>query len=207
MLPRDSKRITCSDTCRKRRYRRRRHARAQAGRASGEARALSPEQEAALEDVAHQVVAQELRPIVREAMLGTAATEALGQLVGLLPDVMTELATDIHDRDPVVRQKAHQFLLRYTLGHEKVLPTEDDRHAPLTVVLAPGIRPSDDAAAEASAMVEPEPNDLRECDTCHESKPESDFIGTALRCSDCVAVFQAKAAKYLEPRDAQESTP
>lgn len=191
---------TCSLHCRQARARRRKAKRKETSAIGAAARAIPQEWKDALEDVGHEVMADELRPIVREELLTPEAVESLGELVGLLPNMISALATDLQDRDPTVRQKAYTLGLRYTLGHEKVLPSDAQHGSNLTVVLGAGmVPPSADTSPPVESTAEEERLDTRICDTCEQPKPLDEYIGTAMRCNSCVAELRERAARILEP--------
>lgn len=192
LLPEGSRAKTCSDSCRQKRARRVKKARGDAGRASAAARGMTADQKAALEDVAHEVMAKELTPVIREAI----TEEALGSLralVGLLPGVIEGLETDIYDTDDLVRQKAHTLVLRYALGSGAAT---DDAGAALTIINAMP-RP-DSSAPEASDAEITDATEMRVCDICEDEKPAPQFVGASSRCEDCMAKLQSKVADFQE---------
>lgn len=191
-------RKTCSANCRAKRHRRLAAQRKKASHVAADQRQIPQDWKDVLEDVGHEVAKEELRPVVREA-LTEDSMQSLQKMVKLLPGVVEELQRDIHHEDEVVRQKAHQMVLRYTLGHEKALPPDDKAPTGLTVNFT---MPRPDATAEVSATelpVDADADELRICDTCQEPKPLADFFQGALRCRSCVAAFQARAHALLEP--------
>lgn len=202
LLPPGSKAKTCSSSCRQKRSRRLTRQRMTAGHANAAKAKVPQEWKDVLEDVGHEVAKEELRPVVREAMTEDAM-QALQKMVGLLPGVVEQLQKDVRDIDPVVRQKAHAMILRYTLGHEKALPSDEKQPAGVNVIFTmprPGQEP--DTTPELSDTAQPLPVDaeeLRECDTCKVARPLTDFFGNALRCNPCVDAFQARAQALLEP--------
>jgi hypothetical protein len=201
-LPADSSktRKTCSAPCRQKRSRRITRQRKTAGAKGHDATRIPQEWKDVLEDAGTEVVKEELRPVVREAMTEDSM-QALQRMVRLLPGVVDQLAKDITHPDDLVRQKAHTMILRYTLGHEKALPPDDKQPAGVNVILAMP-RPDTSESLSDTAPQEPvsaDAEELRLCDTCSESKPTSEFFGAALRCDACVTAFQERAQRLLEP--------
>lgn len=198
LLPPGSKAKTCSQSCRQKRSRRKSRQRVTAGHANAAKAKVPQEWKDVLEDVGHEVAKEELRPVVREAMTEDSM-QALQKMVGLLPGVVEQLQADVTDPDPVVRQKAHAMVLRYTLGHEKALPPDEKQPAGVNVIFTmprPGDHP--DTMPELSDTVPADAEELRECDTCRQAKPASEFFGAALRCNPCVEAFQVRANALLD---------
>lgn len=185
---------TCSNACRSARMRRIAAAKRAGGLAGGEARGMTAEQKESLEDVAHEVMADELRPVVREA-LTEDNMRSLRSMVGLLPDVVEELAKDIHSKDDLVRQKAHTLLLRYTLGHQSALPKDDEVSGLVVINQMP--RP-DTTAPEAQPD---EVTEVRVCDVCGLEKDTGEFVADSQRCRACMDNLQSKVAGYLGKAD------
>lgn len=158
---------------------------------------MTDEQKNALEDVAHEVMAEELRPVVREAMT-EANMRSLRDMVGLLPSVVDELKKDISAKDDLVRQKAHTLVLRYTLGHEKALPNDDNPGAGLVVNLTmprPDTIPPEPSDAE---VLPADATEVRQCDVCEEEKPAPEFVGASSRCRLCMKGLQSKVDSFME---------
>lgn len=192
LLPEGSKAKTCSASCRQKRARRTKKARAAGAQNSATRRGMSKERKEALEDVAHEVMKEELTPIIREAIT-KEAVESLKALVGLLPGVVEELEADIHDTDDLVRQKAHGFVLKYAFGPGS-LP--DESGSALTIINAMP-RP-DSSAPESSDGDITDATEMRVCDICEDEKPAPQFVGASSRCEDCMAKLQSKVADFQE---------
>lgn len=145
-------------------------------------------------EVAHKVVAEELRPHVREA-LTEDVLKALRDLVGLTPKVVAALEEDLASDDAYVRQKAYALIVRYTMGHGALVPKpEEADQGQMTVVFAQMPRPENTApqqphTGEPVVPDEPAPDatavELRTCDACDTEKPAKEFVGMSSRCTKC----------------------
>lgn len=166
----------------------------------GERRKLPIPKELVDDDVIAQVVREEARPIVREA-LNERVMEALHDLVHLTPQLVQNLANDLQDPDPVVRQKSQAVVARYTLGmaakdddagKDKALEVNINvpRAAPDAVPVAP----------EASAAVLPSAEDVatRVCEDCQRELHVEEFEGEAPRCMQCVARIRQQTLDRFE---------
>lgn len=158
-----------------------------------------------VKDVAHKVIEEEIRPVVREQI--TADTlAAIGQMVGLTPRAVAAIEADLDSEDPVIRQRAYTLIMKYTVGHQAIVrPPEEDKSQALTVHFELP-RPETPAPVEGAAEVIEEAEvveDQKECDTCHQMKPESEFIAGSFRCESCFSGFHDKEQELLEQTSPQ----
>lgn len=177
---------TCGDACRSKRHRRIKRGRAEGTDPHSRLDLPSSEIEAAI----NRTVDEALAPVVREA-LTEDVLRSIGELVKLTPKAVEAIAQDLSSENDFIRQGAYRLLARYTLGHPALVPDMDsDKQVVVLVngVARPGgapqpsetVAPTPDAVGDAA-----EPVDLRECDTCHEHKPEKEFVGASHRCTEC----------------------
>jgi hypothetical protein len=179
---------TCSPKCRSARSRRLKKQKSEAGegfRLPEHQKEIREMVEGATPEIAHDVIQEELRPVVRESI--TADTlQAIAQMVALTPEAVAALQEDLAGDDPVLRQRAYTLLLKYTVGHRAIVqPPETDKSQPLQVNFNLP-RPGDDG----EAPIQVESVELKTCDACGEEKPSTEFIAGSERCSDCFAKQQ-----------------
>lgn len=186
---------TCSPACRAKRSRRMKRARTEAARVAGEANAL-PEHLQALshaahgeaKHVAHELLKEEMKPVVREAITEDVL-KAVNDLVALTPTMVAAIQEDLQSNDKILRQKAYSLLARYTLGNPSVAPASAAAQpAPMQVIFQLP-RPGDDGAPVA---VEADAEELRTCMECHETKPAGAFVANSERCQGCHDALQEK---------------
>lgn len=147
-------------------------------------------------DVAHKVIEEEIRPVVRESI--TADTlEAIGKMVALTPAAVAAIADDLASDDPVIRQRAYTLIMKYTVGHQAIVrPPEEEPGGNITVNFELP-RPDTETQDVESEEVE-EAVVMKTCDSCGENKPESEFVANSDRCSNCYKVQQNRAAELLD---------
>lgn len=155
----------------------------------------------AIDEIGHKVIAEELRPMIRQALTDNVL-DALTKLVGITPDIVARLAEDVNDEDPVVRQKAYGLVLRYVLGHGAVQPKDEAERATMTVLFESMPRPAPDATSpEPPQLPEPavevEADELKPCEDCNVEKPVTEFDNDAPRCRQCVAEYKAKRVEQF----------
>lgn len=148
-------------------------------------------------DVAQQVMAEELRPIVREAITHDVL-QAIETLVGLNEDAIAVLKTQLESEDETIQQRAATLILKYTLGNPSVAPPPTEKApAPMSVTFNIP-RPGDMSQPEV------EPGDaveLRQCGDCATEKPGDEFVGASTRCKDCFAALHATLDERFAPVD------
>lgn len=187
---------TCSERCRKARSDRRiRENKARAKKIAESKRlpehlkTVSESVAREAQDVGKQILQEELRPVVREAITAEVL-EGIAGLVRLTPRMVELIGQDLESTDPAIRQKAYTLLARYTLGNASVAPAgAEAQPAPMQVqFLMP--RPGDPADAAPAPVPVPavvEAEELRECVECQTEKPPSEFVGASPRCQACHA--------------------
>lgn len=175
---------TCSIKCKSKRGRRIKAARLAASSKSPYAPELQDMAAAAqgkAVDVAQQVMAEELRPIVREAITHDVL-RAIETLVGLNEDAIAVLKTQLESDDETIAQRAATLIMKYTLGNPSVAPPPSEKApAPMTVTFNIP-RPGDMSQPESAPA---EAVELRTCTDCGNAKPEQDFVGASPRCQEC----------------------
>ncbi len=147
-------------------------------------------------DVAHKVIEEEIRPVVRESITQDTL-KAISDMVGLTPRAVAAIADDLASEDAVIRQRAYTLIMKYTVGHQAIVrPPEEDKSQPLTVHFELP-RPAAPESEPDLDPVEDEAQDLKECDLCHINKPLPDFVSGSDRCKECFDAQQAKAVDIL----------
>lgn len=146
-------------------------------------------------DVAQQVMAEELRPIVREAITHDVLV-AIEQLVGLNKEAIELLKTQLASTDETISQRAATLILKYTLGNPSVAPPPTEKApAPMTVTFNIP-RPGDDTPRSENVG---DAVELRTCTDCQAEKPDEEFVGASPRCQECFdglhATLQQRFAK------------
>lgn len=187
---------TCGKTCRSRRSRRIKSA----AKRGAEKRALpehlqvmSKAVTSQIKDTAHEVLKEEMGPVVREAITSDVL-RAVDDMVALTPRMVELIKEDMESEDASIRQKAYTLLAKYTLGNPSVAPASAEQQpAPLSVVFQLP-RPGDTNSGTEEAPPA-EATELRECSECHNTAPRSDFPDDAERCVTC---HEALRAQVLE---------
>jgi hypothetical protein len=177
---------TCSRSCRQKRSRRLRRQKQQAqaaGTHGPEAKAVydvvshdAKEQE----EVAHQIMQEELRPVVREAITEDVL-RAINDMVALTPKVVEKMAEDLESDDSVIRQRAYTLIAKYTIGHPAIVRPPEDEAGKQLVVNVGLPRPGE----EAPQIDVPEAEEVQECVICQQEKPLSQFVSNSDRCQVC----------------------
>src|SRR5688572_22829120 len=157
---------TCGDKCRSKRSRRQRRQAKEAG-----AMKAMPEHQkdvagrvrTEIPDVAHDVIEQELRPVVRESIT-EETLRAIQTMVGLTPAAVAALADDLASEDSTVRQRAYKLVLQYTVGHPAIVKAEDETAGQKLEVHfdLPRPEPTDETPEVVDAEVVAE-DDVRQC--------------------------------------------
>lgn len=178
---------TCSPKCRSKRARRIKRQRAENARD----RATLPPGMAevsqvvtkGVKDAAHDVLKEELRPLVREQMTADVLG-GIGDLITMTPRAIELLKGQMESADEVIAQRAVTLLLKYTLGNPSVAPPPTAvQPGGLNVFL--GVPRPGDSIATSNEPVEGEAVELRECQDCHEFKPLHEFVAGSERCQKC----------------------
>lgn len=148
------------------------------------------------DDVIREVLAEELRPVVREA-IDQDAVRAIRGLVGLAPAAILVLAEALESDDEVIRTRAATLIAKYTLGNPLVTPPRDDAGNGLVIINAlprPGALAVEGTPAplglsesvDATAELMDDDSERRRCDTCRLDKPLNQFPGDGPRCQSCM---------------------
>lgn len=187
---------TCSDSCRAKRSRRLRKQQKERGKES----ALSPAQREITDrvsdtapDVAHRIIEEEIRPLVRESITEDTL-RAIGDMVALTPGAVEAIREDLASTDAAVRQKAYTLILKYTVGHQAIVrPPDEDRTQPLEIHFN---LPRPGQAVDVDADVV-DATEVRTCDKCSEEKPLTEFVAESERCVTCFEEQQEEATRIL----------
>ena len=131
--------------------------------------------------VARQALAEELRPIIREA-IDKSVLEAIDKMVRLTPAAVDELADELHSEDVTVRHRAAALVTKYTIGHPALVRAPEQDPPALNVHFALP-RPGDEPVIEAE-LADTEVG-TRRCDMCGAEKAEGEFVGASDRCTEC----------------------
>ena len=106
--------LTCSATCRKRRS-----VRIRTARTAG--RPLDTIAGDDAERAAQEILRDELKPVIREALTEDVLS-GIRTLVQHLPKATTRLVEDLDSTDELVRQRAYMELLKRTVGNQNIVP-------------------------------------------------------------------------------------
>lgn len=146
-------------------------------------------------ELASEVMAEELRPVVREAITEDVLRSIQG-LVGLTGRAVELIAADMNGSDPVLAQKAATLVLRYTMGNQSVAPAPTAVEPAGMTVNFHVPRPTE-PVVEADLVVEEaiEAGEARICAECGITKATDAFVAGSSRCHACNDGFQAKIAE------------
>lgn len=201
---------TCSPKCRSARSRRLKRQRKERGAET----ALPPHQKELAEaierekiDAVHEVIKEEVRPVVRESITEDTI-QAIGKMVGLTGVAIAALTEDLASDDATIRQRAYTLLLKYTVGHQAIVrPPDEDRTQPIEVNFAlprPERDKTDNGDTEilpTAEVVDAQAEELRTCDTCGREDTADKFAANSTRCLDCYAKQRARADEFLRDYD------
>lgn len=175
-------RITCGDACRSRRSHRIRAQKA------AELGSISKED---LKLTTREVMKEELRPVVREAITADVL-RGIASMVGLTPRAVELLQADLESQDANIRQRAYTLLLKYTMGNPAVAPTPEHQPPAFSVEFVMPRPPAEDnpppeaeVITEAQTVISETEGATRLCQACGEDKLLSEFFGDAPRCTAC----------------------
>lgn len=209
-----SKHTACSAKCRVRKHRRIAANKAVAPEVQERIQertrlANAAAQEGAL-DIARDIIAQELRPVVRES-LTDAVMQSISDLVELTPLMVAALKDDLVAQDPVFdsdfepvldengvqrvkvdttrRSRAVALVAKYTLGAPGLAPQPQVQTAPISVSFGELPRPDWEA---------PPPD--RVCDECQLLLSPAAFDGSAPRCRECQSAIAVAAREVFDAR-------
>lgn len=196
--------------------------------------AMENARDQALDDlpaIARGVLAEELRPAVREALSGNVLT-AIGDMMGLLPLVQESLKQDLlswrplvnpetgaHERNPDGelewevdegrRKHAQALVLKYTVGQPGLAPQPDAPEAAgVTVVFSGMGEPAITSSAVdlgEERLAELESGESRQCDICELVKPKAEFVGASSRCEGCQAKLRARVDASVAEMESRTS--
>jgi hypothetical protein len=131
------------------------------------------------------VIQQELRPVVREAITEDTL-RAIQSLLALAPRAVEAITEDLESDDAVLRQRAYTLIAKYTIGHPAII-TKDETDSSKQIVVNFNLPRPDSITLESD-----EPEELKTCDLCDEVKPESEFMAGSDRCWTCFEEHKAK---------------
>jgi hypothetical protein len=193
-----SNRKTCSGPCRSKRSRRLKAAKQRAGKARAHPEELQPLYQAdkgSIQDAAMEVMREEVRPVVREALTQDVLL-AIQDLVNLTPTIVEKIKDDLEqDKDPTLRQRAYTLVAKYTLGNASVAPPPPEQAAQGLTVNFMMPRPGDETSTTEDPQEHGEAVELRTCTECKEDHPDSAFVAGSDRCTTCHEALQAKVAE------------
>lgn len=145
-------------------------------------------------DVAHEVMKEELRPVVREAMT-TDVLHGIDSLIKLTPRAIELLQQQMESNDEVIAQRAVTLLLKYTMGNPSVAPPPTEKApAPMSVVFNIP-RPGDTTSESIEPLAPSDAEELRECGDCHEYKPDGAFVASSDRCAECFEKLRGRVGE------------
>lgn len=170
---------TCSTACRSRRARRLKAAKHKSPTLPpGVAEVTDVVTRKNVRDVAHTVMAEELRPLVRE-QLTEDVVSGIGKMMALTPTAINALEAQIASPDETISQRAVALLLKYTLGNPSVAPPPAGAAPGGLTVQFNLPRPGD---TEPRGVLDGE---IRECLDCKTFKPDEVFVAGSDRCQEC----------------------
>jgi hypothetical protein len=176
---------TCSPTCRSvrsRRVKRERGLAYQRREMPEHQRQITEIVRQEVPDVAHEILKEEMRPIVREA-LTEDVLRAINRLVSLAPAAIEGMAEDLLSEDPIVRQRAYTLVAKYTIGHPAIVRPADTEPGKQLVVHFNLPRPGVESGVDPS--VEGEAEELTDCDMCGKPKTKAELVANSTRCQTC----------------------
>ena len=188
---------TCSVQCRQKRARRRKAANDNIEAQQAEvavAQVVAREHDTVIE----RVLQQELEPVVRAA-IDDEVLRAVDKLVKLTPLAISVLEEDLASDDAVLRQRAANTLVKYTIGHPALLKPQDEKHEQLIVNFNLP-RPDDDPASGQDEVLRDveEVEEDRVCDMCGELKPLPEFVAGSDRCKTCFEEYKANILRSIQ---------
>lgn len=181
---------TCSERCKSQRARRTRRAKQRVAQNAALPPGLKDVSDVVtngVKDAAHEVLQEELRPIVRE-MLTEDVLAGISTLVGLTPAAIAKLQEHLESEDETISQRAYTLLLKYTMGNPSVAPPPSTPAQGGLSVVFNVPRPGDTTVPEvieAEALEVSDPAAQRECTDCGKPRPESEFVAGSDRCTEC----------------------
>lgn len=146
------------------------------------------------QNLIRQTIADELRPVVREA-LTEDVLRSIDKLVNLTPRAVEAIADDLESDNAAIRQRAYLLVTKYTIGHPALVRQEDtDPNRQLTVNFH---LPRPDAPEAIDVPPPSEDEDLRTCDLCGEAKQPEEFVADSERCLNCAEEWKAKVQEQF----------
>lgn len=191
---------TCGSTCRAKRSRRLKRQKSDAGKQNAyppHVKELSQVVRNEAPDIAHSVIQEELRPVVREA-LTEDVLQAINRMVALTPAAIGALEQDLHSEDPQTRQRAYTLLIKYTVGHQAIVRPEEGEDSKQLIVHFNLPRPElGGVTQEDGEEVIAEAEEYRHCNMCDSDKPVTQFVANSDRCEDCHVQMKSKVKELL----------
>ena len=196
---------------RKQRQRNRRRAAAEGANIGPEDAKRDPEVERIIgknrDEIVKRVFAEELRPVVRDA-IDQDAVAAIQGMVGLVPAAILVLAEGLQSQDEVVRQRSAALIAKYTLGNPLATPGRADTGDKLVIINAlprSDTLPSKAIESTSADMLEAssyDDSEMRRCDTCRLWKPLEQFPGDGPRCEQCLLERKEQIVNaFLDPEE------
>jgi hypothetical protein len=167
--------------------------------ASPEQRELAERVRSERDDVAHKVIQEEIRPVVRESITEDTL-KAIRDMVALTPATVAAIQEDLQSEDAVVRQRAYTLILKYTVGHQAIVrPPDEDRTQPITVNFQLDRPPQADAPdlPEQAEPVESTAVEVKTCDMCGKEDTADKFAANSTRCLSCYDKQRRRADEFL----------
>jgi hypothetical protein len=180
--------LTCSDSCRSKRSRR-------ISRLAEPSRDVPDAVSKDREEVVADLLREELRPVVREAITAEVL-DGIQDLVAHVPKAIAAAAKDLESADDTTRAKAYALILRHTLGNASIVPDLSGENTQ-NIEVHFALPRADGSAPPEQNGHDPGVIETKECDSCRKSKPLSDFVGTSDRCRKCFDTMRESAKGLL----------
>lgn len=220
--------VTCSHSCRTMRSRRRKaqgdkfsHYKLDPGSVQQKVDQAAKLALDRLPEIAREVLAEELRPAVREHLTGQVLT-SIADMLNLIPLAQQALREDLEAWDPIyddkgevlldedgqphrkvnrdARARATSLVMKYTVGQPGLAPQPDTPDAaPIVINFAsmPGLPSHIDGDAHEDIELLP---GQRVCDICSLAKDPDEFSGMSSRCLACHAANTERVLAAIEER-------
>lgn len=147
------------------------------------------------QDVAHEILHDELAPVVRDA-LTEDVLRGISDMVALTPTIVEKIKEDLESDDANIRQKAYTLVAKYTIGHPAIVRPPDEG-ATGNLVVNFGLPRPGDAVEHVESDISLEADEVKPCDMCGIDKSITHFVAGSGRCQQCFDEQQAQAKEMI----------